>query len=177
MTNRGEVFNSDGKNILQVLQSSEIYLPASCGGKGICGRCKIRIIDGKVKSRSFLGISEEERKQGYVLACKSYPESDVLIELPQKLITVSERISIARIELIEQVFKEAPSLLDPLLKKVNLNLSPPPSKTHGQILKDYSMHWAGEYQSQDHWLQKSLIFQREKLAGIYCYLRKFKGIF
>ncbi|WP_083962533.1 ASKHA domain-containing protein [Thermodesulfovibrio thiophilus] len=125
MTNRGEVFNSDGKNILQVLQSSEIYLPASCGGKGICGRCKIRIIDGKVKSRSFLGISEEERKRGYVLACKSYPESDVLIELPQKLITVSERISIARIELIEQLFKEAPSLLDPLFKKVNLNLSPP----------------------------------------------------
>lgn len=124
-TNRGEIFETHGETLLQVLQSHAIYLPASCGGKGICGRCKLRIVEGKSKTSSFFGISEDEKKLGYVLACQTYPESDIIIEVPEKLITVTERISAAKLWLVEKPFKDNPSLFEPLVKKVSLKIEPP----------------------------------------------------
>jgi len=132
-------FESQEESILQALQKRGIYLPASCGGKGTCGRCKIKILEGKVRSNLFFGISENEKSEGvpkksqdflgcpegFVLACQSFPQSDILIEIPSKLITVSERISTARIELIEKTFKTEPSLFDPLIKKLSLKIQPP----------------------------------------------------
>lgn len=124
-TNRGETLYSYGESLLESLQNSGIYLSASCGGKGICGRCKIRVVKGKIKEDSFFSLTEEERDQGYVLACQSYPKSDIFIEIPEKLITVSERISKAYIEFIEKPFKTKPSLLNPPVKKFSIKLTPP----------------------------------------------------
>lgn len=124
-TNRGEIIETQGETLLQVLQAHAIYLPASCGGKGICGRCKVKILEGKSKISSFFGISEDEKKAGYVLACQTYPTSDILIEIPEKLITVTERISLAKLWLIEKPFKDNPSLFEPLVKKVSLKIEPP----------------------------------------------------
>ncbi|MCX7724579.1 MAG: ASKHA domain-containing protein [Thermodesulfovibrio sp.] len=124
-TNRGEVFEAQEESLLQILQKHSIYLPASCGGKGVCGRCKIKIIEGKTKTSSFFGLSENEKKLGYALACQTYPESDIFIEVPERLITVTERISSAKLWLIERVFKENASLFDPLVKKAKLEITPP----------------------------------------------------
>lgn len=124
-TNRGETFYSHGESLLESLQNSGIYLSASCGGKGICGRCKIRVVKGKTKEDSFFSLTEKERAQGYVLACQSYPESDIFIEIPEKLIIVSERISKAYIEFIEKPFKTKPSLLNPSVKKFSIKISQP----------------------------------------------------
>lgn len=129
-TNRGEVFESEGQSILEVLQRNNIYLPASCGGSGSCGRCKIRILDGKVISKSYFGITEIEKRNGYILACQSYPEEDLLVEIPQKLITVSDRISKVKADLIKKIFSENTQLFKPLVRRLNL-LIPPPS------LEDY----------------------------------------
>lgn len=122
-TNYGD-FNSDKESILQVLQKAGVYLPASCGGKGSCGRCKIRVSEGKLKSLSYFGISEEEKNLGYVLACQSFPETNISIEIP-KIITVSERISKAKIELIEKHFEDDPQLFSPQAKKISLTLTAP----------------------------------------------------
>ncbi len=124
-TNKNEVFEAKGKSILEVLQENKIYLPASCGGKGICGRCKIKVLEGKVKTESSFSIKEAEKKEGYVLACKSYPEEDILVELPFNLIAISERIARARTELVERIFSENPYFFSPLVKRVNLNIKPP----------------------------------------------------
>lgn len=124
-TNHGETLYSHGESILETLHNSGIYLPASCGGKGICGRCKIRVVKGKIKTDSFFSITEEEKAKGYVLACQSYPESDIFIEIPEKLITVSDRISRAYIELVEKPFKTKPFLLNPSVKKFHIKVNPP----------------------------------------------------
>jgi len=122
-TNHGETLYSHGESILESLQNSGIYLQASCGGKGVCGRCKIRVIEGKIKTEVFFSITEQERAKGYVLACQSYPESDIFIEIPEKLITVSERISKAYTDIIEKHFKE--KQLNPSVKKIHLKLRQP----------------------------------------------------
>lgn len=122
-TNRGEVFEGKDESLLQILQNHSVYVPASCGGKGSCGRCKIKILEGKVKSTSFFGISENEKSEGFVLACQSFPQSDIFIELPHQLITVSERIALANEKIIEKIFKTIE--LNPLVKRVNLKIQPP----------------------------------------------------
>lgn len=124
-TNRGEVFETEGESILELLQQKGIYIPASCGGKGSCGRCKIKIIEGQVHSKSFFGLSKTEKNKGYVLACQSYPKEDILVEIPERLITISERISQTKVEILEKIFKDNPHLLQPLIKKISLSLNPP----------------------------------------------------
>lgn len=123
-TTRGDSFEFERGSILECLQKGGVYLPASCGGKGSCGRCKVRVLEGEVKSDSSFGISNQERKLGYVLACQSYPESDILIEIPQNLVILSERVSKARVKLIkERLGKEHEP--NPLVKKTELILKPP----------------------------------------------------
>jgi len=102
----GKIFEAKEESVLQVLQSQGVYLPASCGGKGSCGRCKIRVLEGNIKTESLFGILEKEKAEGFVLACQSFPQSDILIEIPDKLITVSERISTVKKEIIETILKE-----------------------------------------------------------------------
>ncbi|WP_297209578.1 MULTISPECIES: ASKHA domain-containing protein [Thermodesulfovibrio] len=124
-TTSGEVFEATGKSILECLQINSIFVPASCGGRGICGRCKVKILAGSVTSRSFFGITDKERQNGYVLACQSQPLEDILIEIPEKLITVSSKISCQRQNLIDRIFKSEPSIFEPLVEKIKLSIKPP----------------------------------------------------
>lgn len=124
-TTRGKILEFSGQNILEALQREGIYLTASCGGKGSCGRCKIRVIEGEVDTLSYAGISDKDRERGFVLACQSKPKSDLYIEIPQNLVVLKDRISKAREELIWEKLKREPNLLNPPLKRVTLCLSPP----------------------------------------------------
>lgn len=124
-TTSGEVFEATGKSILECLQINSLFVPASCGGKGICGRCKIKIVAGSVTSSSFFGITDKERQNGYVLACQSQPLEDILIEIPKRLITVSSKISRQRQDVIDRIFKSDPYIFEPLVEKITLSIKPP----------------------------------------------------
>lgn len=124
-TNRGETLLSQGESLLSTLQKAGIYIPASCAGKGICGKCRVRVVEGKVSVKSFLNISESEKAVGYTLACQSFPESEVLLELPEKLITVTERVSKAKLDIVYDFFKKNPEFLNPVVKKINITVQPP----------------------------------------------------
>lgn len=53
-------------------------IPVGCRGGG-CGVCKVRIEQGSVQTgrMSRAHVSEEEEAQGYVLACRACPRSDL----------------------------------------------------------------------------------------------------
>ncbi|MBB1163198.1 2Fe-2S iron-sulfur cluster-binding protein [Aquariibacter albus] len=67
-------------------------IPAGCRGGG-CGICKVRIETGTVRtdrmSRAHVSVDEEAR--GYVLACRAYPTSDVVLHAVDKLARCIER--------------------------------------------------------------------------------------
>lgn len=54
----------------------------SCGGEGVCGRCKVIIRKGEFNTEFSGRISGDERKKGYVLACRTTPKSDLIVEVP-----------------------------------------------------------------------------------------------
>ncbi len=47
------------------------YIPMPCGGKGICGKCKVKIIKGNIEpnNRDKQFLTKEEINQGYRIAC------------------------------------------------------------------------------------------------------------
>ncbi len=77
----------DGKKtIAELVHDSGISWSLPCGGNGLCGGCKIRVISGAPdpidQERAI--ISEEELLSGYRLACRCRPSLDFTIELPDE---------------------------------------------------------------------------------------------
>ena len=72
-----------GALLLDVALDAGIFLPASCGGAGSCGRCKVKVVEGAVEAETLEKIRPEERAQGYVLACQARISGDVAVEIPQ----------------------------------------------------------------------------------------------
>ncbi|HDP16415.1 MAG TPA: DUF4445 domain-containing protein, partial [Candidatus Omnitrophica bacterium] len=53
-------------------------------GEGVCGRCKVIVKKGEYVTEYSGRISERERKKGYVLACRTTPESDMTVLVPEE---------------------------------------------------------------------------------------------
>jgi uncharacterized protein YcbX/ferredoxin len=64
--------------ILEQGEAAGMLLPYSCRG-GMCGRCKIKLKSGDVRQLATDGLSAEEQEQGFVLACSSVPQSDLVL--------------------------------------------------------------------------------------------------
>ncbi|MCM8780409.1 MAG: ASKHA domain-containing protein [Candidatus Omnitrophica bacterium] len=71
-----------GKTILSASISAGINIASSCGGDGVCGRCKVIVKKGEVISHPTGRISLEERRQGVYLACLTAIQSDLEVEIP-----------------------------------------------------------------------------------------------
>jgi uncharacterized 2Fe-2S/4Fe-4S cluster protein (DUF4445 family) len=71
-----------GKTILSAAISAGVYINSSCGGDGVCGRCKVIIKKGQVVSQPSGRISLEERSRGINLACLSTIQSNMEVEVP-----------------------------------------------------------------------------------------------
>ena len=71
-----------GKTILSSAISAGVYINSSCGGDGVCGRCKVILKKGQVSTQPSGRISLEERKKQIFLACLTTIQSDLEIEVP-----------------------------------------------------------------------------------------------
>jgi ferredoxin len=79
----GEPFDCDADTALLVVmrQRGLAEIPIGCR-RGGCGVCKVRVVEGRFRSAkmSRAHITLEEQKAGWVLACRIYPETDLVIE-------------------------------------------------------------------------------------------------
>jgi len=71
-----------GRDLLSAAVAAGVYINSSCGGDGVCGRCKVIIKKGQIKTEPSGRISMQEREKGYVLACQTTVHSDVEVEVP-----------------------------------------------------------------------------------------------
>jgi ferredoxin len=73
---------SDALTILDAAILSDVKLPSSCRN-GTCRTCMCRLLDGQVSYRiEWPGLSADEKKEGFILPCVAYPESDITIDAP-----------------------------------------------------------------------------------------------
>ena len=128
-----------GKTILSCAISAGVYINSSCGGDGVCGRCKVILKSGQVITQPTGRISLEERKRGVYLACLATIHSDLEVEVPPEsrldleklspqdldlrlkgLYSESEDVESAASVLGEEIFVHSP-----LATKLYLELPPP----------------------------------------------------
>ena len=71
-----------GEDLLHAAIQANIFINSSCGGDGVCGRCKVTVKKGNYRTEPTGRISPEDRKKGCVLACLTTPESDLEVLIP-----------------------------------------------------------------------------------------------
>jgi 2Fe-2S ferredoxin len=75
----------EGSNLMEKLLASQIPVASSCKGNGICGKCRIKIIDGadKLETPSDLEINTMQRNNvetGSRLSCQLSVTHDLKID-------------------------------------------------------------------------------------------------
>ena len=80
-----EIYCNKGDKLLDVARDAEIFIDAPCNGNVSCGKCKVKLIKGKVDTEKTHHIRDEEWNQGYILACNTKVIEDIDIEVPSKL--------------------------------------------------------------------------------------------
>lgn len=79
------------ERLIDALAENNIELESVCGGGGICGCCRVKLLntDENVLQDHLTDhdtLDEEELKQGYRLACQLSVDANLKIELPEDLI-------------------------------------------------------------------------------------------
>jgi uncharacterized 2Fe-2S/4Fe-4S cluster protein (DUF4445 family) len=80
-----EALGEKGKTILDIAREAGVYINSDCSGKGTCGKCRIRVVEGAVspfapEESEF--IKKSDRELGYRLACMTSIAGDVRILVP-----------------------------------------------------------------------------------------------
>jgi ferredoxin len=66
--------------LLLSAEGSRLRLPSSCRN-GTCRTCMCRLLEGRIRYEiEWPGLSVDEKREGYILPCVAYPESDLLLE-------------------------------------------------------------------------------------------------
>lgn len=85
--NGGEPIPVDpGRKLLSVLHEHGIFPPSACGGRGLCGLCRVRVTEGAKNTPSDpekKHISQEDFASGVRLSCQLVFSSDTAVELPE----------------------------------------------------------------------------------------------
>lgn len=108
---------SKDKNLYFLLRENKIEINSACGGKGICGKCKVKI-EGDVSpltSTEEKFLTEKEIKKGLRLCCQVYVKGNIKIEIKKG----KERIK-GLTDLLKLNIKPEPGI-----KKKYLKVSPP----------------------------------------------------
>lgn len=81
-----------GKSLLSSLRRQKIHIPTSCGGKGKCGLCKLKVFDmqSQLTPAEEILLDKEEKKSNIRLSCQVKIQSDLKIIIPQEILDVKE---------------------------------------------------------------------------------------
>lgn len=89
-----------GQSLLEVLQQGSLLKHASCGGQGVCGKCKVRLLStdhGEPDDTELAMLSSRELADGWRLACRFFPKEDITIALSEQVDTLERKKSMIRL--------------------------------------------------------------------------------
>lgn len=67
------------QTLLEAGEAAGLPLPSNCRD-GACGKCRAKLLSGRVDMRHQGGLLPRHRELGYILTCCSRPLTDVVIE-------------------------------------------------------------------------------------------------
>lgn len=82
-----------GENLLNAARKAGVNIDSPCGGKGSCGKCRVILEKGELKTENTSELTPEEKAKGYYLACISTVETDVVIKVPLESLVETLKIN------------------------------------------------------------------------------------
>lgn len=127
----------DGENLLRAAMEAGIHINASCGGEGVCGKCRVIIEKGDVEGGITEKLDKSDIEQGYRLACRSVVKDDLVITIPVESSVDESALNIqspprvtARMQKIDFEDLKEKGLFFPPVEKIYMELPEPDAKDH-----------------------------------------------
>ncbi|MBT3275171.1 MAG: 2Fe-2S iron-sulfur cluster binding domain-containing protein, partial [Spirochaetales bacterium] len=98
-----------GRTLLSTLMGESVFIPSACGGRGSCGLCKVKVLDGagQILPTELPWLSEEEKDANVRLSCQVKVKNDIQIQIPEELFSVRQfTAKLARIRDLTHDIKE-----------------------------------------------------------------------
>ncbi len=126
-----------GETLIRAALQAGVHINASCGGEGVCAKCRVQVEKGTVTGGLSDRIGEEEQQRGCRLACQSHIDGDVTIRVPVESAidrtVFDKRFTPRRTASIRQMdfenLKER-GLFIPPVEKTYLELPPPDAQNN-----------------------------------------------
>ena len=87
-----EVEVNPGSSLLSTLAEQQIFLPSACGGKGNCGQCKCRVVEGGgdilPTEKGF--FSRKQVQDHWRLGCQVKVNEDLKIAVPESILGIKK---------------------------------------------------------------------------------------
>jgi uncharacterized 2Fe-2S/4Fe-4S cluster protein (DUF4445 family) len=71
-----------GETIIRAAMAAGVHINASCGGEGVCGKCRVIVEKGQVEGGVSEKLSAQDIAKGYRLACKATLIEDLTVRVP-----------------------------------------------------------------------------------------------
>jgi uncharacterized 2Fe-2S/4Fe-4S cluster protein (DUF4445 family) len=96
---RGECQSNE--SLLACARRLGVGINSVCGGKGTCHSCKVQVLNGSVSKptpNEHEAFTSQELKEGWRLACQTYPLSDCKLTVPPESMTTPQRVQVEGLE-------------------------------------------------------------------------------
>lgn len=125
------------ERLIKAAMEAGVHINASCGGEGVCGKCRVLIEQGNVEGGISEHLSAEDREKGYRLACLSRIHSDLTVRVPIEsevdtsrlnALTSSRHTASAMDVNVDELREEG--LFIPPVEKIYLEMNPASREDH-----------------------------------------------
>ena len=81
-----------GGTLISTLAEQHIHLPSACGGKGSCGQCKCRVVEGggEILPTEVGFFTRKQIQDHWRLGCQVKVKEDLKIAVPESVLSVKE---------------------------------------------------------------------------------------
>lgn len=81
-----------GGSLISSLSEQGIFLPSACGGKGSCGQCKCRVLEGggEILPTETVHFTRRQVKDHWRLGCQVKVKEDLQVAVPESVLGVKE---------------------------------------------------------------------------------------
>jgi uncharacterized 2Fe-2S/4Fe-4S cluster protein (DUF4445 family) len=97
---RGECRKSE--SLLACARRLGVGINSICGGEGTCYSCRVQILRGtasKPTRNEREAFSSQELQEGWRLACRTFPKSDMKLMIPAESMTTPQRVQVEGLEI------------------------------------------------------------------------------
>ncbi len=84
----------ENESLIRAAMEAGVHINASCGGSGVCGKCRVLLEEGSVKGGTSEQLSDEDYSKGYRLACLSEITSDLKVRIPVESEVDTSRLNV-----------------------------------------------------------------------------------